>query len=279
MFATPGNLSTGVSIFIIRLWCGDARNVVVVPGYCFANTLAARLKAGGDSGEGMDIRCTLLNMSFSAHADARRITRTVRRLNPRAVMLVHGNEAKNKAFQPLLREALGGSIPIYAPANGTELDLSTVLQSSGAANPRRTGLKRKRSLAENPDDAIVNNNSNCFYNASDPANSVGRLIEEDGDGHNDDVRIDALDADWHLAIERYKRGAGIADKRAHRAGAASRPVDDGLTIISRLYADLSPDTVLVGGSATELRYKNCVDVTLDRTASVVNVSWLHREHA
>jgi hypothetical protein len=105
------------------------------------------------------------------------------------------------------------------------------------------------------------------------------LIEEDGDDHNDDVRIDALDADWHLAIERYKRGAGIADKRAHRAGAASRPVDDGLTTISLLYADLSPDVVLIGCSATELRYKNCVDVTLDRTASVVNVSWLHRKHA
>jgi Cft2 family RNA processing exonuclease len=62
----------------------------------------------------MDIRCTLLNMSFSAHADARGITRTVRRLNQRVVMLVHGIEAKIKAFQPLLREALGGSIPIYA---------------------------------------------------------------------------------------------------------------------------------------------------------------------
>jgi hypothetical protein len=49
--------------------------------------------------------------------------------------------------------------------------------------------------------------------------------------------------------------------------------------ISRPYADLSPDAVLIGGSATKLRYKNCIDVTLDGTASVVNVSWLHREHA
>jgi hypothetical protein len=105
----------------------------------------------------------------------------------------------------LLREALGGSIPIYAPANGTELDLPTVLQSSGAANPRRTGLKRKQSLAKYPDDAIVNKNSTCYYNARDPANSVGRLIEKDGNDHNDDVQIGALDADWHLAIERYKR--------------------------------------------------------------------------
>jgi Zn-dependent metallo-hydrolase RNA specificity domain len=185
IFATPGNLSTAVSLDILHVWYGDARNVVMVPGYCFSNTLAARLQEGGDRGEGMDIRCTLLNMSFSAHADARGITRTVRRLYPRAVMLVHGNEARIQAFQPLLREALGGSILIYAPANGTELDLSTVLQSSGAANPRRTGLKRKQSLAENPDDAIVNKNSKCFYNASDPANSVGRLIEKDGDNHND----------------------------------------------------------------------------------------------
>jgi integrator complex subunit 11 len=107
MFATPGNLSTGVSLDILLVWCGDARNVVFVPGYCFANTLAARLQAEGDSGESMNIRCTLLNMSFSAHADARGITRTVRRLNPRSIMLVHGNEAKIKEFQPLLREALG----------------------------------------------------------------------------------------------------------------------------------------------------------------------------
>jgi hypothetical protein len=60
-------------------------------------------------------------------------------------------------------------------------------------------------LVENPDDAIVNENSICFYIASDPANSVGRLIEEDGDDDDDDVQIDALVADWHLAIERYKR--------------------------------------------------------------------------
>jgi integrator complex subunit 11 len=131
MFATPGNRSTGVSLGILRVWCGDAHNVFVVPCYCSENTLALPLQAEGDSGEGMDIRCTLLNMSYSAHADARGITRTVRRLNPRAVMLVHGHEENIKAFQPLLREALGASIPIYAPANGTELDLPTVLQSRG----------------------------------------------------------------------------------------------------------------------------------------------------
>jgi hypothetical protein len=64
---------------------------------------------------------------------------------------------------------------------------------------------RKQSLAKNPDDAIVNKNSNCFYDTGDPGNSVVILIEEDGDDHNDDVRIDALDADCHMAIERYKR--------------------------------------------------------------------------
>jgi integrator complex subunit 11 len=129
MLATPGQLSTGLSLDVFRMLRGDERNVVVVPGYCFANTLAAWLLSGRDDGVGMNIRCNLVNISFSAHVDAHGIIRTMRRLESR-VMLVHGNEAKIKAFQPVLFEALGESVPVHAPANGTELDLSTYLRGN-----------------------------------------------------------------------------------------------------------------------------------------------------
>jgi integrator complex subunit 11 len=274
MLATPGNLSTGLSLDVFRVLCGDERNVVVVPGYCFANTLAARLLSGRDDGVGMNIRCSLVNMSFSAHADARGITRTVRRLEPRVVMLVHGNEAKIKAFQPILFEALGASVPVYAPANGTELDLSTYLRSDKADRfPHRTGTKRRARIQS--DGSLVVGYGDVDVNTKE----VGDDENIDAENDYDDIPLGALEADWHLAVERYKRGAGMADRRVLKSGSASRPVVDGVATISRLYALLSPEAELVGRSATHLRYKECVDVWLDRTAVVVNVSWNHRDHA
>jgi Cft2 family RNA processing exonuclease len=148
MFATPGNLSTGVSLDILRVWCGDARNVVVVPGYCFANTLAARLQEGCDSGEGMDIRCTLLNMSFSAHADARGITRTIRRLKPRAVMLVHRNVVLGGAFTKtnVKSTVVAGEKPILEHSEATIATVSDALTTAQDNN----FICSRDQLAENP---------------------------------------------------------------------------------------------------------------------------------
>ncbi len=108
LFATPGNLSTGLSLDVFREWCGDERNVVVVPGFCFSNTLVGRLLE-----DASQIRCKLVNMSFSSHADSIGIRRTIDLVQPSAVMIMHGEESKVLKFRKELANELG--VPVYAP--------------------------------------------------------------------------------------------------------------------------------------------------------------------
>ena len=46
LFATPGMLHGGLSMQIFKEWCGDAKNTLIIPGYCVAGTLGNRLLAG-----------------------------------------------------------------------------------------------------------------------------------------------------------------------------------------------------------------------------------------
>lgn len=119
LFATPGNMSTGLSQDVFKLWASDSRNVVVVPGFCFSNTLTSKLLAGhgvGDETEIPPVNCRLVNMTFSSHADARGIVRTCRKVKARAVMLVHGDKGKILTFRKQLSEAL--QVECFAPSNG-----------------------------------------------------------------------------------------------------------------------------------------------------------------
>lgn len=146
VFATPGNLSTGLSFDLFRQWCGDSRNTVIVPGYCFGNTLAASVLSRSKLGSGHhvgDVKCRLVNMSFSGHADAVGITRAIRRLQPRKVVLVHGDAAKIVQFQGRLQTALGRHVQVHAPANGESIVVpprEDKEESTGATTPAAPSL-------------------------------------------------------------------------------------------------------------------------------------------
>lgn len=49
LFATPGMLHGGLSMETFKEWCGDARNTLIIPGYCVAGTLGNKLLAGNRS--------------------------------------------------------------------------------------------------------------------------------------------------------------------------------------------------------------------------------------
>jgi integrator complex subunit 11 len=285
MFATPGNLSTGVSLDIFRAWCGEARNVVVVPGFCFSNTLAARLLAGGGGrGGGRDgvdgigeIRCRLLNMSLGAHADARGIVRTVRRLSPRAVMLVHGEDSKVAGFEPRLRKALGSGVQVFAPANGDTVDLR---KEDLRGTKRRRLAAKPLAAAREAGDVDGGEVGDEKIGPAEAADAGGRAPGAGRAGRELDAFVEEhVDAPWRALIEQYKRGPGVRARRVLEAGRAQRPVDDGVSVMSRLYADLLPDVARVDGCATDLRYKECVSVTLERGAGVVRLEWEERVSA
>lgn len=132
LFATPGNMSTGLSQDVFKLWASDSRNVIVVPGFCFSNTLASKLLARqgvrDENSEVPPVKCRLVNMTFSSHADARGIVRTCRKVKARAVMLVHGDKGKILAFRKQLSDAL--QVECFAPSNGqiVKIPMSPILR-------------------------------------------------------------------------------------------------------------------------------------------------------
>jgi Cft2 family RNA processing exonuclease len=68
------------------------------------------------------IRCTVEQFSFSGHADRESILDYVLRLQPRKVLLVHGNPAAVAWFEGSLKKALPGS-EIVCPVPGVPVEL------------------------------------------------------------------------------------------------------------------------------------------------------------
>lgn len=124
LFATPGMLTSGLSLEVFKEWAGDSKNTIVVPGFCFSTSFGAA-SAEDNTPTLPNMRCKLVNLPFSAHTDARGIRRMIRKVDPKAVMLVHGNEENIASFKKQIIEELG--LPVYDPANGTtiNIDLST----------------------------------------------------------------------------------------------------------------------------------------------------------
>ena len=93
LFASPGMLHAGTSLEVFKKWCHDPNNVVILPGYCVAGTVGARVLAGQkeielDRYTKVQVNMQVQNLSFSAHADAKGIMDLIRMSAPRHVMLV-----------------------------------------------------------------------------------------------------------------------------------------------------------------------------------------------
>ena len=131
LFATPGMLHAGLSLEVFKKWAGSERNMVVIPGYCVVGTVGNKLLAGKakstvrararscwfllrdggvvltlavsvvgaqkidiDKKTSLEVKCKVKHLSFSAHADAKGIMQMIRQVEPRNVMLVHGERSK-----------------------------------------------------------------------------------------------------------------------------------------------------------------------------------------
>lgn len=119
LFATPGNLSTGLSLDVFRKWCGDERNLVVTPGFSFDNTLSSQIVDDAT----VEMKCKTHNMPFSGHADAYGIRKIIRTLRPDAVMLMHGDKKKMEAFKIVLSNDF--RIPVFCPESGQTIKVMT----------------------------------------------------------------------------------------------------------------------------------------------------------
>lgn len=103
IFATPGMLHGGLSLNIFKEVAPDRRNCVIIPGYCSVGTVGYKLLKGEkcieiDSTK-VEVKCEVHYMSFSAHADAKGLLQLIKNVEPKNVMLVHGDAAIMEQFK------------------------------------------------------------------------------------------------------------------------------------------------------------------------------------
>ncbi len=121
VFATPGMLHAGLALQLFKAWAPDPGNMVIMPGYCVAGTVGAKVLAGCkevevEPGVTVPVRLAVENLSFSAHADAKGIMQLIRLCGARSVVLVHGEASKMGFLQQKIQTEFG--IRCFYPANG-----------------------------------------------------------------------------------------------------------------------------------------------------------------
>lgn len=116
LFATPANLSTGISRQVFQAWCSHPGNLIVMPSASVATSVAPNSNKG-TSGytNSPQVRCQIVNSLSACHPDSSDLLRICRHIEPKSVMLVHGEQTKVLAFQKCVEKILG--VPCFT-ANG-----------------------------------------------------------------------------------------------------------------------------------------------------------------
>ena len=163
VFSTPGMLHSGTSLELFKKWCSDPLNMLIVPGYCVAGTIGAKVLAGQKSIEVQEVRVRgtnmtsttvnlpvnlqVKNLSFSAHVDAKGILQLISQCRPKNVVLVHGEGSKMNILSERIVNTF--KVPVYFPANGQVLFIETL---TGAAKSieisRKLWEKRRKDVSD-----------------------------------------------------------------------------------------------------------------------------------
>ncbi|CAG8630499.1 13297_t:CDS:1, partial [Racocetra persica] len=130
LFATPGMLHIGTSLEVFKKWAPFPENMVIMPGFCVAGTVGAKVLNGDkeiqvDAYNKVQVNLQVKNLSFSAHADAKGIMQLIKQCAPKNVMLVHGEKAKMEFLQDKIRREC--RVPCTCPANGETITIETTL--------------------------------------------------------------------------------------------------------------------------------------------------------
>ena len=128
LFSSPGMLHSGFSLEAFKAWGGDAKNLLVIPGYCAPGTIGAKVLSGQrkidiDRSTTLHVEMRVESLSFSAHADAKGILQLISQCEPQNVVLVHGEKPKMTFLKDQIQTEC--KIPCYTPANGESLSIQS----------------------------------------------------------------------------------------------------------------------------------------------------------
>ena len=114
IFATPGMLHGGFSLNMFKKIAPEAKNCVIIPGYCSPGTVGNRILNGEKKieidGEMIEVKCEVYYMSFSAHADQKGLLQLIKNISPKNLMLIHGDYEAMKKFKETCQSQIPAKI-------------------------------------------------------------------------------------------------------------------------------------------------------------------------
>ena len=143
VFASPGMLQSGLSRNLFEKWCSDKKNGILITGYCVDKTLAREVLAQPpeiDFGNNKkkELLMSVKNVTFSAHCDFKHTDEFIQEIEPRNIVLVHGEKKEmDRLRNQLERMKLENDkykkfLPkIYNPENCQKIMMPFVIPKKG----------------------------------------------------------------------------------------------------------------------------------------------------
>ena len=138
IIASSGMLTGGASAYYAPAIASGERNGIALTGYQDEESPGRHLldlaegKTGSLSvgGRTIEVKSSVAKYALSAHADANEIAGLVEAINPRHVVLVHGEGAARPAMADTLRRSGGRYRPVHLPRTGDTLSFGATRRSA-----------------------------------------------------------------------------------------------------------------------------------------------------
>ncbi|MGH9768196.1 MAG: MBL fold metallo-hydrolase [Blastocatellia bacterium] len=134
IIASSGMLTGGASAFYAQHLVNDERNGIAITGYQDEESPGRQLLALADAetrevtvaGKTLEVKCGVEKYALSAHADCNEISGLIEAINPREVVLVHGEGQSRESLRDLLRKQGARYRPIHLPRTGDTLSFGAI---------------------------------------------------------------------------------------------------------------------------------------------------------
>ncbi|KAH3662360.1 hypothetical protein OGAPHI_005612 [Ogataea philodendri] len=137
LIASPGMLQNGISRKILEKWCPDPRNSCILTGYSVEGTMAKSLLTEPSEIPSIinpDVmiprKINIEEISFAAHVDYEQNSSFIELVNPKAIILVHGETNQMGRLKSALLSKYQkfknteNEVKVYNPRNSSKLSLT-----------------------------------------------------------------------------------------------------------------------------------------------------------
>ncbi len=129
IIASSGMLTGGASAFYAQHLVNDERNGIAITGYQDEESPGRQLLALAEAetrevtvaGRTLEVKCGVEKYALSAHADCNEISGLIEAINPREVVLVHGEGQSRESLRDLLRRQGSRYRATHLPRTGDTL--------------------------------------------------------------------------------------------------------------------------------------------------------------